>query len=112
MTTELLFADDMIKMLETQLNAMPQELRILEAGCGRSWPLKLSRPYQLTGIDMDQAALSARKDLNSAVVGDLRTAEFAERSFDVIYSSYVLEHIRGRSRCSSGFCVGLLRAGS
>ena len=56
MATDLMFADEITKMLETKLNGMPQDLRILEAGCGRSWPLKLSRLYHLTGIDMDQAA--------------------------------------------------------
>jgi SAM-dependent methyltransferase len=111
MATELLFADDMTKMLESKLNGMPQNLRILEAGCGRSWPLQLARPFHLTGIDMDQAALSVRTDLNRAVVGDLRTAEFPDQSFDVIYSSYVLEHIRGAEQVLERFLRWLAPGG-
>ena len=111
MVTDLLFADDMIKTLESQLNGMPQDLRILEAGCGRSWPLKLSRPYHITDINMDQATLAVRTDLHRAVVGDLRTAEFPDRSFDVIYSSYVLEHISGAEQVLERFPIGLRQAG-
>ena len=85
----------MIALLEDRLNALPGPLRILEAGCGRKWPLKLSVPYTLTGLDLDAEALAARKDLDEARVGDLRTAEFPARSFDVIYSAFVLEHVRG-----------------
>jgi SAM-dependent methyltransferase len=77
-----------------------QRLRILEAGCGRHWDLKLDGvAYELTGVDRDPAALAARKDdigdLDIAVHGDLSTVDLAGQSFDVIYSSYVLEHIDG-----------------
>ena len=35
---------------------------ILEAGCGRHWPLKLERvEYHLTGIDFDQQAIEIRQ---------------------------------------------------
>lgn len=85
----------MIALLEDRLNARPGPLRILEAGCGRKWPLELSVPYTLTGLDLDAEALAAREDLDEARVGDLRTAEFPARSFDVIYSAFVLEHVPG-----------------
>lgn len=85
----------MIALLQDRLNALPGPLRILEAGCGRKWPLELSVPYTLTGLDLDADALAARKDLDHAKVGDLRTAEFPARSFDVIYSAFVLEHVQG-----------------
>ncbi|MGH8547673.1 MAG: hypothetical protein ACRERU_03545 [Methylococcales bacterium] len=44
-------------------------LKILEAGCGRQWPLKIDGvQYELTGIDLDTNALEIRKtqagDLN------------------------------------------------
>jgi hypothetical protein len=39
------------------------ELNILEAGCGREWPIKLGDvPYTLTGVDLDQNALDIRKN--------------------------------------------------
>lgn len=93
----------MSEMLKARLDAHPGPLRILEAGCGRDWPLHLSAPYRLTGLDLDPDALAARTDLDEAVVGDLRTAEFAPRSFDVIYSAYVLEHVRGAERVLERF---------
>jgi SAM-dependent methyltransferase len=75
--------------------------RILEAGCGRKWPLKLDGvSYHLTAVDVDRDALEARKtvtrDIDDVFVGDLRTSDlFAPASFDVIYNSFVLEHIEG-----------------
>lgn len=74
-------------------------LHILEAGCGRRWPYNLEGvAYILTGVDLDSHALEARKnneaDLHEAIEGDLRTVDLPAASFDVIYCSYVLEHIK------------------
>src|SRR6185437_11416268 len=82
-------------LLEARLNALGGPLRILEAGCGRDWPLHVSVPYTLTGLDLDPDALAARTDLDEAIIGDLRTAELPAHSFDVVYSAFVLEHVSG-----------------
>jgi SAM-dependent methyltransferase len=84
-------------------------LQILEAGCGRQWGLNLgSTGYRLTGVDLDGDALRARlevsKDLDKAVVGDLRTVDLEPAEFDVIYNSYVLEHIPDAERVLINFC--------
>jgi len=76
-----------------------RELAILEAGCGRKWPLDLGdTPYRLTGVDLDADALAHRRDvvrdLHIAVHGDLSTVHIEPQSFDVVYSSFVLEHVR------------------
>jgi SAM-dependent methyltransferase len=77
-----------------------RHIHILEAGCGRSWPFRaLGVDYTLTGIDLDADALehrrSAKGDLDEMIVADLRTALLPNERFDVIYSDYVLEHIKG-----------------
>lgn len=74
-------------------------LQILEAGCGNRWPIDLQGiAYRLTGADLDAAALQLRvefqKDLDEAIHGDLCTMSLPIESFDVVYSAYVLEHIR------------------
>lgn len=99
-------------LLEARLNALTGPLRILEAGCGRDWPLKISVPYKITGLDLDPDALAAREDLDEAVVGDLRTAEFPARSFDVIYSAFVLEHVRGAEQVLKRFLRWLTPGGT
>ena len=73
-------------------------LAILEAGCGQRWTIDLTGlVYTLTGIDLDPAALELRKtharDLDVGICGDLCSVELAEASFDVVYSSFVLEHV-------------------
>jgi SAM-dependent methyltransferase len=107
----LLSWDAMSSMLRARLDALPGPLRILEAGCGRLWPLKLSVPFTLTGLDLDPDALAARKDLHRAVLGDLRTVEFAPRSFDVIYSAFVLEHVSGAQQVLERFVRWLTPGG-
>lgn len=74
-------------------------IEILEAGCGNQWPIDLHDvEYRLTGADLDEDALKLRiarlKDLDVALVGDLCTMVLPRGTFDVVYSSYVLEHIR------------------
>lgn len=83
-------------------------LRILEAGCGQRWPVKLDGlSYHLTGIDIDEDALNIRinevKDLDKAIVGDVRVSELEPASFDVIYSSFVLEHIEDAEKALDNF---------
>jgi len=82
-------------------------LHIMEAGCGRKWPLNLSDVrYVLTGVDRDEVALELRKnvkkDLDKAIVGDLLTVSITQK-FDIIYNSYVLEHIKDADKVLSIF---------
>jgi SAM-dependent methyltransferase len=75
-------------------------LHILEAGCGQFWPLDLKDiQFTLTGNDIDGDVLHLRKakhnDLDEMIVGDLRFLDLEKHRFDVIYNSYVLEHIDG-----------------
>lgn len=83
-------------------------LNILEAGCGRSWMLNLDGvKYTLTGLDFDKNALEFRKnevkDLDEVIFGDLRTATLKENSYDVIYNSFVLEHIQNAEQALNNF---------
>lgn len=79
------------------------EISILEAGCGRAWPLNLGDlHYKLTGLDLSQEALEHRvsviKDLEVPILGDLRSADLPSDAFDVVYCAYVLEHIEGADK--------------
>ncbi len=90
-------------------------LRILEAGCGRRWQLDLGGiPIHLTGIDLDGDAVRLRverhDDLDVAVVADLRTVDLPDASFDVVFSSFVLEHVAGAAELLDRF-VSWLRPG-
>ncbi|OPY94473.1 hypothetical protein A5906_12915 [Bradyrhizobium sacchari] len=83
-------------------------LEILEAGCGQKWDLDIGDGgYVLTGIDLDPEALRIRrdetKDLHEAILGDLRTADFGGRTFDVIFNCYVLEHVSGAQQVLEKF---------
>lgn len=75
-------------------------LRILEAGCGRRWYLDLEGiDFHLAGVDLNSDALRIRieqaGDLDEAIVGDLREVTLQPEFYDVIYCSFVLEHVTG-----------------
>ncbi|MFI5044546.1 MAG: class I SAM-dependent methyltransferase [Acidimicrobiales bacterium] len=76
------------------------KLRVLDAGCGRMWNWDLGDvDMHLTGIDEDAEALRLRvevkKDLDEAIVGDLRTVPLDDEAYDLVHSAYVLEHVSG-----------------
>jgi len=90
--------DDLLTSYIKELFSAQSDLRILEAGCGPNWPLKLDGiKCRLTGVDLDRDALESRinvaKDLDEAIVADLRNLDLGTRKFDVIYNAFVLEHV-------------------
>ena len=90
-----------LELLESHirsLGASGRTLEILDAGCGHQWQLSMKGiSFRVTGVDLDPRALEVRKseknDLTEALVGDLRTIALPEGKYDVIYSSFVLEHL-------------------
>jgi SAM-dependent methyltransferase len=105
------------ELLSRSIRNLPGPLEILEAGCGREWPIKLDGlPYRLTGIDLDEAALRSRVrdvgDLHDAIVGDLaEPGTIPANRYDVVYSSFVLEHIRDAEAALANMMSGLKRGG-
>ncbi|KAA8966023.1 methyltransferase domain-containing protein [Mycobacterium sp.] len=91
--------DDEVLLCSSTIKNLGGPLEILEAGCGRSWPLDLAGiDYRLTGIDIDADALQSRVDtvgdMHETIIGDLSArGTIAPGRYDVIYSSFVLEHI-------------------
>jgi SAM-dependent methyltransferase len=73
----------------------PGEVAALDAGCGRVSALRTFRPRinRLVGADVHQPSMPL-PHLDEFVIVDLCTAVdgFAERSFDVVLSSFTLEH--------------------
>jgi SAM-dependent methyltransferase len=108
---------EVLRLVSTRIReiAGSRPLEILEAGCGRKWPIDLRGvSFRLTGVDLDKDALESRKngvgDLDDAIVGDLLAVEFPPERFDVVYSAFVLEHIKGAERLLEKF-VSWLRPG-
>ncbi len=103
--TELIWAADHRSAYDTltvvvrhKLGQHSGTIEVVEAGCGRSWVLgDLGAPARLTGIDLDEEALRIRVDeqgdLDVAIHGDLMTVAVDDSSYDLVFSSYVLEHL-------------------
>ncbi len=110
-------SDVLSAFLREKYRGCKRPLKILEAGCGRSWPLEMGDlQVELTGVDIDQEALNARQtevgDLVSAIVGDLHTVEFQPEQFDVIYCCEVLEHVDGAEQVLRRLMSWLKRDGA
>lgn len=112
-------ASDELNVLSGYLRSEAAErpvLRVLEAGCGREWHLQSEGiALEIFGIDTDSHALEfrrdVRRDLDHAIVGDLRTAQLPVAQFDVVYSSYVLEHVDGAERALDNMVAALKPGG-
>jgi len=90
---------EIIERLIRKKASNSEPIHILEAGCGRKWPIRLEGiQYILTGVDTDKDALEIRKntvaDLHETIEGDLCSVDLGADRFDVIYCSFVLEHIK------------------
>ncbi len=108
--------DDLLERYVRSLYDGQSELRILEAGCGQHWPMRLDGiRYTLTGVDLDAEALRYRvdvsKDLNEAIVADLRSLDLGNRKFDVIYNAFVLEHVENATLVLENFARWLRPGG-
>jgi SAM-dependent methyltransferase len=80
------------------MNTLPKNARILEIGSGAGWQAKklASHGFNVQGIDVKGNDINYSYDSEriwEVTVYDGHTIPFADKSFDVIYSSNVLEHI-------------------
>jgi ubiquinone/menaquinone biosynthesis C-methylase UbiE len=87
-------------VVEARIKAGFQPTKILDFGCGdgRSIDLfaKLSPQAEWTGVDIESSpeVLSRVRDDGDFVTYDGENLPFANKSFDLVYSYQVLEHVR------------------
>lgn len=89
-------------MLKAKLDFKAMYLRVrpgaklLEIGCGSGRQLEFLRQlgWQVEGLDLDSVAVKAASARGLTVhSGSLKEQNFADRSFDVVVSSHVIEHV-------------------
>lgn len=74
---------------------------ILDVGCGDGNGIEFlnSLGWRASGVEIDPLAVQAARARGlDVVVGDLRTAGFADESFDAVTSSHVIEHLHDPHR--------------
>jgi ubiquinone/menaquinone biosynthesis C-methylase UbiE len=80
--------------LETALNFLPPKGRVLEIGAGSGWQARLlsGRGYEVSAIDVPTSGYRENR-VWEVVEYDGRIIPFADKTFDILFSSNVLEHI-------------------
>lgn len=72
---------------------------ILDVGCGDGEAMHFinyDKKYQVTGIDLYEPYLETAKSKNvytKLELGDIRSLKIHEKSFDIVFSSQVVEHL-------------------
>ena len=121
-TTAIIWAADHREAYATVTSVvrdnLPQDrtIDVVEAGCGRAWVLgPIADEVRITGIDLDAEALRIRveetRDLDTAILGDLMTVEVDDATVDLVFSSYVLEHLEQPDVALDRFSTGCGPAG-
>jgi SAM-dependent methyltransferase len=84
--------DDKKKFL---MKAVGRNKKVLDIGCGNGYVSSiLVQQNEVIGVDISKSALIDAKMLGlSALVSDIRTIPFEERSFDVVLALDILEHL-------------------
>ena len=70
--------------------------RYLDVGCGSGGALGVARAlgWEVTGVEVDEAAAEKATRFTAEIhVGDMLSAPFAARRFDVVTAFHVLEHV-------------------
>jgi len=90
-------AERKLRKIEKHLTRQLKGTRILDIGCSSGWFLKRAqdRGFEVAGIEMNAYAVKKSNELlgGGVICSLLEEAEYEPESFDVIYSSAVLEHV-------------------
>jgi SAM-dependent methyltransferase len=70
---------------------LPQDVRVLDLGCGAGHSYDRQAPRETVGVDIDPAALAGQD--RETHVADMRRLPFADGSFGAVLSVQSLEHV-------------------
>jgi len=86
--------DIVINLLEKQINKTKQDIKILEVGSGTGWQAKKLKElgYQVEAIDLENSNYANNRVFDITNYDGI-TIPFKDETFDVIFSSNVLEHV-------------------
>ncbi len=99
----ILSRDKIIRNAAKTLNG--ERIKILEAGCGfgsNSRLLNRDKRFEVYCIDLSKEAVDlVKKEIPRAYIGDIEKMPFKDETFDIVFSSGVIEHFKDDSKAVS-----------
>jgi Methylase involved in ubiquinone/menaquinone biosynthesis len=86
---------------------------LLDVGCGRGNAIIDDYRLQIinaTGIDIDHEAVEGNTRLDRIVIGNIEKLPFPDRTFDIVISQWVIEHLKNPERVFAE-CYRVLKPG-
>lgn len=81
--------------LEKYSKKIKKDSIVLEIGCGSGGGLKQFKDHFIVGVDISEESLRlSKKYTNNLIKADLFKLPFKDESFDLVYSSGLLEHFK------------------
>jgi SAM-dependent methyltransferase len=86
---------DAVQKLQSYIDDcnLPEEVKILEAGCGSFSYINIDRKTYIVGMDISDEQLDKNDKLDVKINADIQTYDFNSDEFDVIICWDVLEHL-------------------
>ena len=89
-TVRLFELEESLKLFETTV----ADKSILEIGSGTGFQLKILKKYSNKAVGVDIAGSAYQKKVSEMIIYDGNHLPFPDSSFDIIFSSNVLEHVK------------------
>lgn len=90
---------------------LPEEMTILEAGCGSTGWVKFRGLNHIVGIDISERQLERNQSLDVKIRGDIQFYDMPHSSYDVIVCWDVLEHLPRPSLALENFAKAVKKGG-
>ncbi len=79
--------------IEYLKKSLPEDARVLDAGCGKQSALAEALSCTVVGIDLCWDSLCGNQNIRTKIMANVTRLPFKDDTFDAVYSRWVIEHI-------------------
>lgn len=104
---------DVVRQLQSYIDGLdlPEEVKLLEAGCGSFSYISIDRKTHIVGMDISDEQLDKNDKLDVKINADIQTYEFNNDDYDIIICWDVLEHLENPKMAMENFVKASKKGG-